>query len=282
MGRVTAAHFELALDPKYAGGGPLVYSISTPEQQVGSDFSQHAVSTTVSGLLPNALYHVRLVATSSAGRTDGPEQTFMTKPGPAPLPPVLGKSAVIKPISGIVFVRLPSRGLVPLTEASRLLSGSVLDTRKGSVQLTAASATGHKTQFGVFGGAVFTFSQGTSGANRGLTTINLVEGAFPGAPTYASCKTQRASNPGSAEAASLSLRILQTLHASERGARFRTRGRYGAATVRGTVWNMSDRCDGTLTVVHRGTVVVTDFVRHRTVTLRAGQSYLAGPFARRR
>jgi hypothetical protein len=36
-----------------------------------------------------------------------------------------------------------------------------------------------------------------------------------------------------------------------------------------------DRCDGTLTTVKRGTVVVRDRVKHRTVTLKSGQRYLA-------
>jgi len=31
------------------------------------------------------------------------------------------------------------------------------------------------------------------------------------------------------------------------GGRFRTRGRYSSATVRGTDWTVTDRCDGTLT-----------------------------------
>jgi hypothetical protein len=38
---------------------------------------------------------------------------------------------------------------------------------------------------------------------------------------------------------------------------------------------MSDRCDGTLTVVQRDTVAVNDFVRHITVLVHAGHSYLA-------
>jgi hypothetical protein len=66
------------------------------------------------------------------------------------------------------------------------------------------------------------------------------------------------------------------LHATAKG-RFRTRGRYAAATVRGTIWDTADRCDGTLVRVRRGVVSVTDLVRHTTVTVRAGHSYLAKP-----
>ena len=57
--------------------------------------------------------------------------------------------------------------------------------------------------------------------------------------------------------------------------RFRTRGRHSAATVRGTKWTTTDRCDGTLTTVARGKVAVRDFRRKKTIVVRAGKSYLA-------
>ena len=40
---------------------------------------------------------------------------------------------------------------------------------------------------------------------------------------------------------------------------------------------MRDRCDGTLTRVTSGEVKVRDFNRGKTVTLTAGESYLARP-----
>jgi hypothetical protein len=100
----------------------------------------------------------------------------------------------------------------------------------------------------------------------------LVEGAsFAGAPTYASCQT----HSGKAAVAALSKKTLQLLKGSDNHGKFRTKGRYAAATVRGTVWSIADRCDGTLTHVTRGTVVVSDLVRHKSITVRAGHSYLA-------
>jgi hypothetical protein len=45
--------------------------------------------------------------------------------------------------------------------------------------------------------------------------------------------------------------------------------------VRGTVWEIEDRCDGTLTRVKRGKVAVRDFRRKKTVIVKAGKSYLA-------
>jgi hypothetical protein len=68
--------------------------------------------------------------------------------------------------------------------------------------------------------------------------------------------------------------VLALLRATAHGA-FKTRGRYSAATVRGTAWTVRDRCDGTLTTVVRGVVTVRDFVRHVTVMVRAGHTYLA-------
>ena len=71
-GLPTTAVFQYGLDPKYSGGGPLVYTNSTPAQSVGSDFASHIVSASVSGLVPNALYHVRLAARTPPGRRSAP------------------------------------------------------------------------------------------------------------------------------------------------------------------------------------------------------------------
>jgi ferric-dicitrate binding protein FerR (iron transport regulator) len=57
--------------------------------------------------------------------------------------------------------------------------------------------------------------------------------------------------------------------------KFRTRGRYSAATVRGTRWTVTDRCDGTLTAVARGKVEVRDFLKRKTVFVKTGKTYLA-------
>jgi hypothetical protein len=69
-------------------------------------------------------------------------------------------------------------------------------------------------------------------------------------------------------------REVRALWGNGRG-RFRTRGRFATASVRGTVWRTVDRCDGTLTRVRQGVVEVRDLTRRRTVRVRAGQSYLA-------
>jgi hypothetical protein len=137
----------------------------------------------------------------------------------------------------------------------------------GGARDAAAKGKKPKTQSGNFGGGIFKITQ----ARSGLANLSLVEGAFKGAPTYAGCKAHKA---GEATTAALSSRTLQFLRASAHG-RFRTTGRYSAATVRGTIWSVADRCDGTLTHDVTDSVVVNDFVHHKTIILRAGQSYLA-------
>jgi hypothetical protein len=161
------------------------------------------VAASLSALVPNALYHVRLVATNGAGTTYGPDGTFMILQDPAPPPPVVGQTVNTAPVAGLVLIKLPTgsgardvtasaalakgQGFIPLTEARQIPSGSQVDARHGSLQMITASAKVGKTQQGVFGGAIFGVAQDRSGINKGLTTLSLLEGDFPGAPTYAGC-----------------------------------------------------------------------------------------------
>lgn len=270
-GLLTQAYFEYGLDPKYSGGGPVVYAQRTPAQSVGSDFSTHGVGpVAVAGLLPSALYHVRLVATNSDGATLGPDVTFTTEAAPAPGAPAVGKTVNVTPVSGFVLIKINGK-FVPLTGLEQIPSGSQIDARHGSLELITSTGQQGKTQHGTFGGAIFRLTQERSGPSKGLATLTLLEGAFRGAPSYAICKKHKA---GDASAAAASSKVLQLLHASAHG-KFRTSGRYSAATVRGTIWTVADRCDGTLTHDVTDSVAVKDFVHHKTIILHAGQSYLA-------
>jgi hypothetical protein len=291
-GLATTAQFQYGLDPRYTGGGPVAYTVVTPEQPVGSDMIVHAVSATVSGLVPNAVYHVRLVATSSAGTTVGPDQTFRTPSGPPAATPALGQSVIVTPVSGLVFIKPAGsgggaddqvtapgtgQGFVPLTEVRNIPSGSQIDARRGTLWLGTASGAGahSKLQKVTITGGVFQFAQRRAGSAKGLTTLSLLEGAFPGAPSYAQCPKPAADGGPAARAARASPKILQTLKATDNHGRFRTQGRYSSATVRGTQWITEDRCDGTLTIVTRGTVEVYDNGLRKTVTVPADHRYLA-------
>jgi hypothetical protein len=294
-GRATTAYFEFGLDPRYSEPRPrrVVYAERTPAVHLAADAATHLVSGSVAGLLPNALYHLRLVATSSAGTVRSGDTTFRTAKDPAPPPPVIGKTANVAPVSGLVFIELartksaqasattgPANGpgFLPLTEPRQLPVGSSIDARAGAWQVMVASAHGRGRQRSTLTGALVSLSQTRSGRRKGLTTLDLLEGAFAGAPTYSSCRTPTVAKPyGPAPVTpALSSRVLQTLRARDRAGSFRILGRYSVATVGpGTVSDTVDRCDGTLTVVHRGTANVDDLERHTTIVVRAGQRYLA-------
>lgn len=285
-GLPTTAYFQYGLDKRYSqvGASGPNYTAQTPAQSVGSDFSTHGVGPVfVSGLVPNAIYHVRLVASNADGTTYGPDVTFKTAHGPEPGPPTLGKTFNIGPVSGLVLIYRNGQ-FIPLTEETQIGPGTVLDALHGTFELTIAIGSGPgardavakgKTQHGAFGGAVVRIHQATGGSNKGLATVMMVESAYKGAPSQAICRA-----PGSASdahAAKLNTKVIQLLHASGHG-KFATSGRYSAATVRGTVWDTIARCDGTLVRAIKDEVAVTDFIRHKTILLHAGQSYLApGP-----
>ncbi|MGN6869513.1 MAG: beta strand repeat-containing protein [Solirubrobacteraceae bacterium] len=265
-GLATTAYFQYGLDPSFRGPGAStdLYDQSTAPQQLAAGSTAQPVSAALTGLVPGALYHVRLVAANSAGTTFGPDQTFTTAQAAAPPAPIVGQTENAQPISGTVFIRTASGAFVRLTGAQQIPSGATVDALHGTLKLVAAVGKG-KTEHGTFGGAIFKLAQ----SHQGLTTLTLLNDAFKGAPSFAICKAHKA-----VDATIASSKTLQLLKASAHG-KFRTSGRYSAATVRGTIWTVADRCDGTLTHDITDSVAVTDFVRHKTIILHAGQSYLA-------
>jgi hypothetical protein len=280
-GLATTAFFQYGLDLRYIKPhkSGINYDHQTPAQAIGSDFNDHLFTARVSGLVPNAIYHVRLVAKNGDGTTLGPDVVFKTDKDGVPGPPIAGKSFNVS-ATGLVLIKLHGV-FVPLTELRQIPNGTIINALNGTLTLTTAGGTQHstlstdakhkkskkaKTQTGKFGGAVFKVTQTRSG----LTTLALVSNAFKGAPSFSSCKTKS----GKAVIAKLSKRTLQLLRGSAHG-KFRTKGRYAAATVRGTIWTIADRCDGTLTHAIKDSVTVNDLVLHKTIILRPGHSYLA-------
>ena len=177
---------------------------------------------------------------------------------PAPPVPQLGKTVVVTP-TGTVRVTLPGSGhSYVLRGTSKVPVGSTFDVRDGKVSLVSA-LPGNATQSGRFWGGFFKVHQSKSRSLHGMTTLEL-----RGRLTCSQAST-----------AATKKRRTNTLWGSDRRGRFRTRGRNATATVRGTVWRTTDRCDGTLVSVSSGAVSVRDSVRKRTVTVRKGHSYLA-------
>jgi hypothetical protein len=272
-------------------GPTTAYGAST--QSATTDKSEPvSVQSSVSGLVKGTTYHARLVARNDDGLSLGADTTFTTAgaiptpiaPSPLPsdddatdaepgdglrhtpvlapaAPPELGHSVGVAEQAGSVLVRLPgSTRAVALTAAASVPVGSILDTRRGTVNLSSAQP-GEHSQTGTFHGGLFEVRQ-PAGA-RGMTEL-VLRGPLP------TCTA------GGARAAAASAKHPpRVLWGRDDHGRFRTRGSNSVATVRGTSWYVADRCDGTLTRVSSGSVSVRDLRRERTVVVRAGQSYLA-------
>jgi len=178
--------------------------------------------------------------------------------------PVLGKTVRVEVVSGDVFVKCPGGARRRLGDALQIRLGCQINANEGSVRLTSARPGTTKVNSGVFREGTFKPFQSRKRRARGLTELRL---AGP-----VSCPATSRRHP----AHDARRRHGRHLWGHARGP-FRTRGRRSAATVTGTTWLVEDRCDGsTLTKVRSGRVTVRDFVRHRSVRLRAGESYVAG------
>ena len=197
---------------------------------------------------PPAVRSFRVV-TAAPAPTPTPTPTPTAIPGPTPVP---GKTVVGAPVSGKVLVKVPGKGFVELDATQSIPLGSTIDTKRGTISLTAKTG-----QTATFHDGIFKITQ-----TKTTTDLTLTE-------ALAKCPKQ------GAHAAAKKPRT-RKLWGNGSGS-FRTRGQYSAATVRGTEWLVQDSCTGTLTRVKKGVVAVRDNVKRKTIVLRAGRSYTARP-----
>jgi hypothetical protein len=196
---------------------------------------------------------------SSAGAVQGTASPpgLGSQPSGAPGGAVLGLSVVIEPVSGGVTYRKPDQ-----RQATRLLAatvvpiGTVVDATRGVVRITAADDSGGAS-VGTFHDGVFQIRQGADG----LVELSLRGGRFP------HCE-------GGCTSALRRRATLRRLWGNASG-RFRTRGQYASATIRGTNWLVEDHPGDTLVKVRRGSALVRDFFLDRDVIVNEGESYVA-------
>ncbi len=180
---------------------------------------------------------------------------------------MLGETVTVHPRTGRVRIRRPrARRFVPLEAGASIPVGSRIDARAGKVVLRTALDAAGRSQKGTFWGAIFQVRQRRGG--RGMTELALRGGNF------SRCSRKLASI-AAVPRRDAGRRRIRSLWGRDRHGRFRTHGRDSVATVRGTVWRTTDRCDGTLTRVKHGKVLVRDLRLKRRVLVKAGRSYLA-------
>jgi hypothetical protein len=177
-------------------------------------------------------------------------------------PPVAMETVNVAPVKGTVTAKCRGdRRFEPVEVLQSVPVGCQIDTRRGTVRLTAAAVSGPsaagvgRLATGEFRAGIFSVIQ--SRGARPVTELRLTE--------QLTCPRGRAR---SARARS------RRLWGNGTG-RFRTRGRNSTASVRGTEWYTKDTCSATITEVREGVVVVRDFTKGRNVRLTAGERYVA-------
>ncbi len=233
-----------------------------------------AVAESVGGRLlvaDTANQRLRALTPAPAPPPPDPQAALPQPPAQAPpgvAPPRIGRSAVVAPVSGAVRVRLPGRrGFVPLTSAANIGLGAELDTTRGAVALFFTTTARGRGASAVASQGRFLLLQPNvrfRGERPGLLALSQrLRGCVArGRAIMAAASTRK-----------------RKVRVRAKG-KIRTKGRYGSAIVLGTQWTIEDRCPArrpgsTRITVRQGVVQVRDFVRHRTVRVPRGRSYVA-------
>lgn len=166
--------------------------------------------------------------------------------------PVAYKTLIVRVAAGSVGIRLPGQATFSaLPHQAAIPLGTTIDTTRGTVVLTAATAKLGITQSGRFYGGVFRVSQraGTSALQPGqgkvvITTLTLV-GSLQ-------CSA------GQASAAARRRHPRRYLWGSDSGGNWGEYGHNASASTIHTRWLVEDYCGGSTTVVKvvRGLVAV--------------------------
>lgn len=201
------------------------------------------------------------------------------------VPPVAGLNAVVKLVSGDVFVKLPTHtplgfdgmraplqesGFVPLKGVASVPVGSTVDARKGELSMESAAngyaasdrharRTALRIRAGIFAIKQARLKQKAKRSASIATDVGLVT------PTGAAtaCAASRTSKG-----------VVRSLSVVAKGV-VRALGGAATATATSATFITTDRCDGTLTQVGAGKVSVAVKGHKKPLTVRSGQAYFA-------
>ncbi len=220
--------------------------------------------------LPDGPHTFEVRATDGVGNVDPTPATSTftvdTKPPETSIAsgPIAGESVDVETVEGVVELQCPGEdSYSKLSSFKQIPLGCLINTRNGTVNLTASKGTG-EVQGGHFWGGVFIVSQ-KPGENQEVV-LTLAGRRMCERRKLGNGRVRELSGKGGSG---------RKLWGSGKG-NFKTSGNYGSATVRGTTWLVVDRCDSsTLFKVGEGTVWVSDFVTGKSLVLTTGQQYIA-------
>jgi hypothetical protein len=166
--------------------------------------------------------------------------------------PHRGRTVIVARVRGTVRIAEPHGNTVTVHRAVALRSGGTLFTTAGVAAVTVSSPQGRKTARVAHGDSRVTQS------GDGETTFAL---------TGLACASDAMNDSRRPPT--------DTLWVHDHHGPFISRGGYASGAARGTEWTTIDTCGSTTIRVREGTVLVTDFVRHRHVVISAGHAYTA-------
>jgi hypothetical protein len=173
------------------------------------------------------------------------------------------ESGTVRILKGGTFVALDGAHTIPV--------GVTIDATGGAVTLTSSTGRRGATQSATFRAGIFRIRQRRARARNAAVPTDAVLAGRSFASSCRRSKPQRGKNAPPRG-------VVRGLTATAKGI-WRTVARASTATVTDATFTTQDRCNGTLTKVVRGRASVRDVKRKKTVTVRAGRSYLVRLFA---
>jgi Thrombospondin type 3 repeat len=207
---------------------------------------------------------------------------------PGNVPPVDGRTVIVRVLSGTVFVRLPPaagaarrlaqtapiKGFVPLKGIAALPVGSTVDARRGSLALESTVdgrrvTAGGRTQSITLSAGIFTIRQRRlrEGSHTRIPTDLVLKGP-PGAAHACAAAAERGPIKG------VPRNPIRSLTASVKKGVFRVIGGAGVTSGAGATWSTQDLCAGTRTLVGKGRVNVVATASGHTFVVHSGTSLL--------
>ncbi|MFL5908968.1 MAG: PKD domain-containing protein [Gaiellaceae bacterium] len=239
-------------------------TVASTVTHVYATAGSYTATTTVRDSAGNSATSTTPIAVAAAG---GAGTTPVIPPITGLPDPITGQTVNIFPVKPVVKVKEPgSKVFVPLTAPKQVRVGSIIDARHGRVRITIANGIGGFDTADFYLGE-FKIAQPlpkTAAVRTAFANLLLYGGKFKGCPRAPKAQLSSRSKT----------RKVRKLWGSGNGA-FRTVGRYSSATIRGTTWLTQDQCNGTLTKVTAGKVAVRDFVKRKTVVVKAKHKYFA-------
>ncbi|MEA2473726.1 MAG: hypothetical protein QOE06_1641 [Thermoleophilaceae bacterium] len=240
-------------------------TVTGSDIQFTATYDSSSYAVTVNGTVSPDLQTITGTASDGGALNNTP--ITMHKVGSAAPDPQAKKTANVEVKSGEASVKCPGQSETPLQGEEQIKLGCRVNTTAGVVGLTTQNEKGALQTADFYEGAFVPKQVTETQTVKGKKVKVLITELKLDVAKPTGCKTaKKGIGPASV--------VGGHLWGKGKG-RFRTRGRRGAAAVRGTNWLTEERCGGTFFQVKEGVVTVTDFTLNKTVILKKGKSYLA-------